>query len=158
MAHSIARFNFTDFVPLPWNSLFHHQNTTVVLERTLVERREEYQIIDRLVTVPDILPLAQITFARAKEMEGLLVRFQTDAAKLQPVCSQSLEESLQVSSILEGTTATWQLFLNIKLICCNFRNHRLLEELRYWWNAIHQHKQSHGRSREPLAVYSVDWC
>ena len=43
-----------------------------------MEHRAEYQIIDQLVTVPDILPLAQIAFARAKEMEGLLMRFQKD--------------------------------------------------------------------------------
>lgn len=102
MAYAIARFNFTDFVPLPWNGLFHHQNTTVILEKTLIDRREEYEIRDRLITAPDIFPLAQITVQRARELEDLTTRFRTEAADLQPVCAQSLEASIQVSSILEG--------------------------------------------------------
>jgi hypothetical protein len=102
MAGMIARFNLTEYVPLPWTGLFYQQNVTVLLEQTLVERREEYQITDRLLTGPNILPLAQITLQRAKEMESLAERFQTEAADLQPVCLESQESSILVSSILEG--------------------------------------------------------
>lgn len=102
MAGMIARFNVTEYVPLPWTGLFYQQNVTVLLEQTLVERREEYQMTDRLLTGPNILPLAQITLQRAKEMESLAERFQTEAADLQPVCLESQESSILVSSILEG--------------------------------------------------------
>lgn len=103
MAHSISRFDFNDYVPLPWTGLFHNQNRTVILQQTLIERREEYQITDRLVNAPNILPLAQITLQRAKEMEEITLRFQKEAAELQPTCSDFDDASIQVVTILEGT-------------------------------------------------------
>lgn len=102
MSRSISRFDFNDYVPLPWTGLFHHQNTTILLERTLIERREEYQISDRLINAPNILPLAQITLQRAREMEEITIRFKNESADLQPICSQSMDASVQIASILEG--------------------------------------------------------
>lgn len=102
MARSISRFDFNDYVPLPWTGLFYHQNTTVLLEQTLIERREEYQISDRLVNAPNILPLAQITLQRAKEMEEITIRFKNESADLQPICSETMDASIQIASVLEG--------------------------------------------------------
>lgn len=102
MSRSISHFDFNDYVPLPWNGLFYNQNSTILLERTLVERREEYQISDRLINAPNILPLAQIILQRATEMEEIALRFKQESADLQPICTESMNASLQVASILEG--------------------------------------------------------
>lgn len=98
----IDRYNFTDYVPLPWTGLFHQQNITIILEQTLMEKRIENDISDRLVNAPNILPLAQITFQRAKELEMLAIGFQMEASDLQPVCTEALEASILVTTIMEG--------------------------------------------------------
>lgn len=114
MASMIARYNFTDYVPLPWTGLFHQQNTTILLEQTLIEKREENEIIDRLINAPNILPLAQITLQRAKELETMATGFQTEASDLQPVCTQALEASILVTTIMEGNNQT-----NLEMVFCN---------------------------------------
>ena len=60
----ISHLDIGDFVPLPWPALFHQDNSTFTFERTLIERRNEYATVDRLVTAPNLLPLAQITLQR----------------------------------------------------------------------------------------------
>lgn len=102
MSRMISRFDYSDYVPLPWTGLFHQENSTLLLENTLVERREENIITERLLTAPNILSLAQITLQRAVEMETIAYGFKKEAAELQPVCQLSMEDSTLVASLLEG--------------------------------------------------------
>lgn len=64
MAASISHLDVSDYVPLPWTGLLHYENTSILFEHTIVEKRREYVVIEELSTAPNILPLAHITLQR----------------------------------------------------------------------------------------------
>ena len=105
LSSMIAHLDMSDFVPLPWPALFHQENTSVLFERTLIDRRHEYVTVDRLVTAPNIVPLAQITLQRAKESEVHSNEFRSEIGHLLPICSQSVDAVSQVKTILEDIIA-----------------------------------------------------
>lgn len=64
MAVSISHFDLSEYVPLPWTSLFHYENNSILFERTVVEKKREWLVTEGLLTAPDMLPLAHITLQR----------------------------------------------------------------------------------------------
>ena len=72
------------------------------MEHVLNERREEYQVLERLVNAPNILPLGQITLSRARGLDEIATKMTKEAADLLPQCTQFLDVSFEVTTVLEG--------------------------------------------------------
>lgn len=68
MSASLDRLDVTGLVPLPWAGLFHYENTTVLLDRALVDKRVNHQTVERIATAhaPDLLPAAYILLQRVE--------------------------------------------------------------------------------------------
>ncbi len=64
MSRSISRISLDDFVPLPWNPLILQENTSLIFEVQLSERKRENSIRGMLINAPNLLPLAQILLQR----------------------------------------------------------------------------------------------
>lgn len=66
------------------------------------ERREEYQVLERLVNAPNILPLGQITLSRARGLEEIAFKLDKETSDLVPECNLSLDVTTEVTTVLEG--------------------------------------------------------
>lgn len=98
LSRSISRFNFTNYVPVPWNELISHENITIITEEFLQDYIEVDELSRELVDLPDMLPLAQIILQR---VECIVVRLHIVSLLMlrQYICRQIKESQVHVDKL-----------------------------------------------------------
>ena len=64
MATSLATLNVSEYVPVPWTTLYRQEELIISSEHLIQLTVTDVQLKEQLATVPDVLPLAQSTLQR----------------------------------------------------------------------------------------------